>query len=98
MDPLVHVIDPFDRNEMMPAAGLRIVLAQYDAVGSLQMVDGTNMLAVQAHNFHVFLNVKTFEHVAPPVIVNGKTLSGGKRFLLIPFGPGIASQPAAING
>mgnify|MGYP007135464416 CR=1 FL=1 len=44
---------------MTPAAGLRIVLAQYNAVGSLQMIDGTNVLAVQAHHFHVLLNVKT---------------------------------------
>src|ERR1700726_96550 len=97
MDLLIHVIDPFDRDEMMLAAGLRIVLARYDAVGSLQMVDGTNMLAVQAHNFHVLLNVKTLEHVAPPVTVNGKTLSGGKRFLLIPFDQGLPPNPPQLT-
>jgi hypothetical protein len=47
------------------------------------MIDGTNVLAVQAHHFHVLLNVKTFEHVAPPLIANRKTLSGGKRFLTL---------------
>jgi hypothetical protein len=26
------------------------------------VVDGTNVVAVQAHNFHVLLNVQTFEH------------------------------------
>ena len=43
---------------MLPPAGFRIVLAQYDAVGGLQVVDGANVVAVQAHNFHVLLNVK----------------------------------------
>jgi hypothetical protein len=27
------------------------------------VVDGTNVFALQAHNFHVLLNVQTFEHV-----------------------------------
>jgi hypothetical protein len=57
MDLLVHVIDPIDRDEVLPAARFRIVLAQYDAVGGLQVVDGANVVAVQAHNFHVLLNV-----------------------------------------
>ena len=78
MDLLVHVIDPIDRDEMLPAASFRIVLAQYDAVGSLQVVEGTNVLAVQAHNFHVLLNVQTFEYVAPPLITNGKRSVGGR--------------------
>jgi hypothetical protein len=82
MDLLVHVIDPIDRDEMMPAAGFRIVLAQYDAVGSLQVVDGTNVLAVQAHNFHVLLNVQTFEYVASPLITNVNA-QRGKRFLTL---------------
>jgi hypothetical protein len=47
------------------------------------MIDATNVLAVQAHHFHVLLNIKTFEHVAPPLIVNRKTLSEGKRFLTL---------------
>jgi hypothetical protein len=76
MDLLVHVIDPIDRDEVLPAARFRIVLAQYDAVGSLQVVDGTNVFAVQAHNFHVLLNVQTFEHVAPPLITNEKRFVG----------------------
>jgi hypothetical protein len=71
---------------MMPAAGFRIVLAQYDAVGSLQVVDGTNVLAVQAHNFHVLLNVQTFEHVAPP-LVSTKNAQRGEE-VPDPFGPG----------
>jgi hypothetical protein len=68
MDLLVHISDPIDRDEMVPAAGFRIVLAQYDAIGGLQVVDGTNVLAVQAHNFHVLLNVQAFEHVSSPLI------------------------------
>src|SRR6516162_2877771 len=54
MNLLVDVIDP---DEVLPAAGFRIVLAQYDAIGSLQAVDSTNVLAVQAHDFHALLNV-----------------------------------------
>ena len=49
---------------MLPPAGFRIVLAQYDAVGGLQVVDGSNVVAVQAHNFHVLLNVQSLDHVA----------------------------------
>ena len=70
MDLLVHVVDPIDRDEVLPPAGFRIVLAQYDAVSSLQVVDGTDVFAVQAQNFHVLLNVQTFEDVAPPLITN----------------------------
>src|SRR5437588_8278498 len=76
MHLLVHVIDPIDRDEVLPAARFRIVLAQYDAVGSLQVVDGTNVFAVQAHNFNVFLNVQTFEHVAPPLTTSEKRFVG----------------------
>jgi hypothetical protein len=61
------------------------------------MIDGTNVLAVQAYHFHVLLNVKTFEHVAPPVMANGKTLSGGKRFLLIPFDQGLPPNPPQLT-
>jgi hypothetical protein len=57
---------------VLPAARFRIVLAQYDAIGSLQVVDGTNVFVVQAHNFHILLNVQTLEHVAPPLITNEK--------------------------
>jgi len=57
MNLLVHVIDPIDPDEVLPAARFRIVLAQYDAIGSLQAVDSTNVLAVQAHDFHALLNV-----------------------------------------
>jgi hypothetical protein len=46
MDLLVHVVDTIDRDEVLPSAGFRIVLAQYDAVGSLQVVDDTNVFAV----------------------------------------------------
>jgi hypothetical protein len=76
---------------MMPAAGFRIVPAQYDAVGSLQVVDGTNVFAVQTHNFHVLLNVQTFEHVAPPLLTH-ENAQRGERFLTLldlwspPFG------------
>jgi hypothetical protein len=76
MDLLVHVIDPLDRDEVLPAARFWIVLAQYDAIGSLQVVDGTNVFAVRAHNFHVLLNAQTFEHVAPPLVTNEKRLDG----------------------
>jgi hypothetical protein len=76
MDLLVHVVDPIDRDEVLSPAGFRIVLAQYDAVGSLQVVDGTNVFAVHTHNFHVLLNVQTFEHVAPPLIPNEKRFVG----------------------
>jgi hypothetical protein len=68
MDLLVHVVDPIDRDEVLPAARFRTVLAQYDAIGGLQVVDGTNVFAVQAHNFHILLNVQ----VAPPLITNKK--------------------------
>ena len=44
MNLLVHVIDPIDPDEVLPAARFRIVLAQYDAIGSLQAVDSTNVL------------------------------------------------------
>src|SRR5271156_249376 len=39
-------------------------------------VDGTNVLTVKAHNFHVPLNVQTFEHVSPPLTTNGKRSEG----------------------
>src|SRR5262249_18899153 len=68
MDLLVHVIDPIDRDEVLLAARFRIVLAQYDTVGGLQVVDRANVFAVQAHNFHVLLNAQTFEHIAPPLL------------------------------
>src|SRR5215468_1679318 len=38
MNLLVHVIDPIDPDEVLPAARFRIVLAQYDAIGGLQVV------------------------------------------------------------
>ena len=31
---------------MVPPAGFRVVLAQYDAVSGLQVVDGSNVVAV----------------------------------------------------
>src|ERR1700735_633704 len=92
MDLLVHISDPIDRDEMVPAAGFRIVLAQYDAVGGLQVVDGANVLAVQAHNFHVLLNVEAFEHVSPPLITRWKTLSVGRGFLRLLEPPGIVHK------
>jgi len=57
MNLLVHVIDPIDRDEVLLPARFRIVLAQYDAISSLQVVDSTNVFAVQAHDFHALLNV-----------------------------------------
>ena len=79
MDLLVHIIDPIDRDEVLPAARFRIVLAQYDAIGILQVVDGTNVFAVQAHNFHILLNVQTLEYVAPPLITNENPARIGAR-------------------
>jgi hypothetical protein len=87
MDLLVHISDPIDRDEMVPPAGFRIVLAQYDAVGGLQVVDGTNVVAVQAHNFHVLLNVQTFEHVSLHSLPT-ENAQPGKR-LPDAFGPGL---------
>jgi hypothetical protein len=57
MNLLVHVIDPIDRDEVLLPARFRIVLAQYNAIGSLQVVDSTNVFAVQADDFHALLNV-----------------------------------------
>src|ERR1700720_271303 len=95
MDLLVHISDPIDRDEMLPPAGFRIVLAQYDAVGGFQVVDGSNVVAVQAHNFHVLLNVQAFEHVSPPLITRWKTLSMGRGFLTLLEPPGPRNEPAA---
>src|SRR5262249_21390749 len=59
----VHIIDPIDRNEMMMAAGFRIVLGQHDTVAAFFMVDGSDMFTVRSNHFHMFLNVQTFEHM-----------------------------------
>src|ERR1700730_4301296 len=62
MDLVVHVIDPFDRDEMRPAAGLRVVLGQNDTVGAFLVVNSADVLAIGTHHFHMVLNVETFEH------------------------------------
>src|SRR5262245_39037091 len=67
MNLAVHVIDPIDRNEMMMAAGFRIVLGQHDTVAAFLVVDGADMFTVRSNHFHVFLNVQTFEHVILPL-------------------------------
>src|SRR6516165_7965074 len=70
MNLLVHVIDPIDPDEVLPAARFRIVLAQYDAIGSLQAVDSTNVLLSKPTTSMPFRMSKIFEHVAPPLITN----------------------------
>jgi len=44
-----------DRDEVLPAGRFRIVLAQYDAIGSLQVVDGTNVFAVSLPTKNAFV-------------------------------------------
>src|SRR5262245_701175 len=44
----VHIIDPIDRNEMMMAAGFRIILGQHDTVTTFFMVDGSDMFTVRS--------------------------------------------------
>src|SRR5712672_2306703 len=73
----VHVTDPVYRDEMMPPARFRVVLAQHDAVSTFQMIDGAHMFAIGTHNFHVLLNIDTLEHDIPPRYLC-KTLNGGK--------------------
>ena len=46
MDFGVHVIDPFERNEMRQATGVRIVLGQYDLLGTFLMVDRADVLTI----------------------------------------------------
>jgi hypothetical protein len=46
---------------MILAAGFWVVLAQHNALGILQVVHGANVLVVRAQDFHVFLNVETFD-------------------------------------
>src|SRR5262245_58617052 len=66
----VHIIDPIDRNEMMMAAGFRIVLGQHDTVAAFRMVDDSNMFTIRSNDFHVFLNVQALEHVNSPSFLN----------------------------
>jgi hypothetical protein len=64
---------------MVLAAGLGIGLGELDGVGTLQMIHGSDVLAVGTQNFHVFLDVAWFEHATPPfrTYVNGY---GGPQF------------------
>ena len=46
MDFVVHVIDPFDRDEMRSAAGFRVIPGQNYTVGGFFMIDRTDMLTI----------------------------------------------------
>ena len=46
MDLGVHVIDPFDRDEVRSAAGVRVILRQDDQVGTFLVVDRADMLTI----------------------------------------------------
>src|SRR5262249_4024694 len=46
VDVLVDVSDPRKRNEVMLAAGIRVVLRQLDLIAAFQMVHGANVHAV----------------------------------------------------
>jgi hypothetical protein len=62
MDVRVDMIDPVGGNEVMLAAGIRVVLGQLDAIGTLKMIDGADMLAVRTDDFHVLANILCFCH------------------------------------
>jgi len=63
VDVLVHVIDPRKRNEVMLAAGVRIVLRQLDLIPAFQMVHGADVHAVRTEDFHMFLDRHRCDHV-----------------------------------
>ena len=46
MDLVVHVIDPFDRNEMRSATGFRVVLGQNNTVGAFLVVNRADVLVI----------------------------------------------------
>jgi hypothetical protein len=46
MDLGVHVIDPFDRDEVRSAAGVRVILRQDDQVGTFLVVDRADVLTI----------------------------------------------------
>src|SRR5664279_1423786 len=59
---LVDMVDQSQRNEMMLAAGSRIALGELDLVGALEVIDLADVGAVGTENFHVFLDVLSFDH------------------------------------
>src|SRR5262245_2223850 len=68
MDVLVHVIHPGERNEMMLAAGIRIVLGQFHLVPPFQVVHGSNVHAVRPEHFHMFLDHHRCDHVCSSIV------------------------------
>src|SRR5438105_2824546 len=63
MDMLVDMIDPRQRDEMVLAARLRIVLGQLDHIPALQTVNGANVPAIGTEHLHVFLDHHWCNHL-----------------------------------
>ena len=60
MNLVVHVTNPVDRDEMMTAAGFRIVLGQDDAIVAFLVIDSADVFTIRSNHFDVLLNVQTF--------------------------------------
>src|ERR1700704_4334169 len=55
VDHGIDVIDPRQRNEMVLATGIRVVLCKLHLVSPFQVIHGADVHAVRAEHFHVFL-------------------------------------------
>ena len=63
---VVDLLDPIERNNMMLPAGFGVAFGQHDLVLILRTIDRSDMRAVGAANFHVFLDLLSLDHTAPP--------------------------------
>src|SRR5690606_2263160 len=70
MDVAVDMVDPVQRNEVMLPAGLGVVLGQLDLVLAFDVIDGSDMLAIRAEYFHVFLDGLGSVHRSSPWLLN----------------------------
>src|SRR6187399_730942 len=64
MHVVVHVIDPGERNEVMLAAGVRVVLGELHQIPTFQMIHRSDMNAVGTEHFHVFLDHGWCDHAS----------------------------------
>jgi hypothetical protein len=62
MDVLVDMVDPSQRDQMMLATGLRVAFCELDVTGAFQVIHGSDVLAVGAQDFHVFIDFGFVEH------------------------------------
>jgi hypothetical protein len=63
MDLLVDVIDPRERDEMVLAAGLRIILRELDRIPAFQTVHDTDVDAIGTEHFHMLLDHDWCDHL-----------------------------------